>query len=78
LHHGTSFGEEARLGWGYAQLHNLTGWPAVTVRVGTSESGLPIGVQIAARPWHERVALAVAGHLEESFGGWSMPKLDRG
>jgi amidase len=78
LHHGTSFGEEARLGWGYAQLHNLTGWPAVTVRVGTSESGLPIGVQIAARPWHERVALAVAGHLENSFGGWSMPKLDRG
>ena len=30
------------------------------VRGGTSEEGLPIGVQIVSRPWREDVALAVA------------------
>lgn len=75
LVHGTSFDDGARSGWGYAQLHNLTGWPAATVRVGTSHEGLPIGVQVASGPWREEVALAVAAHLEKSFGGWRMPVL---
>ena len=55
--------------------YNLTGWPAATVRVGTSEDKLPIGVQIIARPWCEDVALAVAQHLEQIFGGWQQPIL---
>ncbi len=59
----------------YARIFNLTGWPAVVVRGGTSPGGLPIGVQIAARPWHENVALAVAAHLEEALGGWQPPPL---
>jgi amidase len=29
--------------------HSLTGWPAATVRCGTSPEGLPIGVQLVAR-----------------------------
>jgi amidase len=52
--------------------HNLTGWPAAVVRCGTSKTGLPIGVQIAANPWREDVALAIARVLEmnpdENFG----------
>jgi amidase len=44
--------------------HNLTGWPAAVVRCGTSRTGLPIGVQIAANPWREDVALAIARVLE--------------
>ena len=32
----------------YTTPHNLTGWPAATVRCGTSADGLPIGVQVAA------------------------------
>ena len=44
--------------------HNLTGWPAAVVRCGTSRTGLPIGVQIAANPWREDVALALARVLE--------------
>ena len=75
LVHETTFDDTARCGWGYAQLHNLTGWPAATVRVATSGDGMPIGVQVASRPWREEVALAVAAHLEQSFGGWSMPAL---
>jgi hypothetical protein len=54
-------------------MYNLTGWPSVTVRVGTSPEGLPLGVQVAARPWRENVALALAAHLENTFGGWKMP-----
>ncbi len=59
----------------YSRIFNLTGWPAVVVRGGTSAQGLPIGVQIAARPWREDVALAVAAHLEQTLGGWQPPPL---
>jgi amidase len=37
------------------------GW---VVRCGTSPEGLPIGVQFAARPWQDHVALAAGRHLE--------------
>jgi len=47
---------------------------SVPVRViDPSPEGLPIGEQIAARPWREDIALAVARHLEEVFGGWRAP-----
>jgi amidase len=71
--HGTSFEAENRKGFGYTQMYNLTGWPTATVRVGTSPEGLPLGVQVAARPWREDVALALVAHLEKTFGGWKMP-----
>ncbi len=71
--HGTSFEPAKQAGVGYVQMHNLTGFPAVTVRVGTSPEGLPIGVQVVARPWREDVALALAARLERDFGGWRMP-----
>jgi amidase len=73
LLHGTGFDDDKRIGFGYAQMHNLTGWPTATVRIGTSPEGLPIGVQVAARPWREDVALALVQHLEQTFGGWKMP-----
>jgi amidase len=59
----------------YTGVYNLTGWPGAVVRGGTSPEGLPIGVQIVARPWHEDVALAVAQYLEEALGGWQRPPL---
>jgi amidase len=55
---------------GFCVAHNLTGWPAAVVRAGTSPDGLPIGVQIAAKPWREDVAIAVAKVIEERLGGW--------
>jgi hypothetical protein len=57
--HGTTFDDDKLRGAGYMQMHNLTGWPSATVRVGTSPEGLPINVQVAARPWREDVALAM-------------------
>ena len=71
--HGTSFEEAHRRGFGYSQMYNLTGWPSATVRVGTSPEGLPLNVQVAAKPWREDVALAFARHLEQTFGGWKKP-----
>ena len=62
--HGTSIDDSVFPGFSYTMTHNLTGWPAAVVRCGTSQSGLPIGVQIAARPWREDIALAVAKVLE--------------
>ena len=59
----------------YTFAHNLTGWPSAVVRCGTSAEGLPIGVQIVARPWREDVALAVAQYLETNLGGWRRPAL---
>src|SRR5271169_3699081 len=73
LPHGTGFDEQSRCGLGYTQKYNLTGWPTATVRVGTSPEGLPLGVQVAARPWREDVALALVSHLEQAFGGWKKP-----
>ncbi len=42
---------------------SVTGLPSVVVPVGSTRSGLPIGVQVVARPWCEHVALAVAARL---------------
>jgi amidase len=36
--------------------------------VGRSPEGLPIGVQIAARPFEDEVALGVAGLVDAAFG----------
>jgi amidase len=59
----------------YTMTSNLTGWPAAVVRGGSTQEGLPIGVQIVARPWREDVALAVAQALQEALGGWQRPPL---
>jgi amidase len=73
--HSSTITEEQFLAGSYSMTYNLTGWPAVTVRGGTSPEGLPIGVQVVARPWREDVALAVAQHLETVLGGWQRPDL---
>ncbi len=62
-------------GFTYTFTYNLTGWPGAVVRAGTSPQGLPIGVQIVARPGREDVALAVAKRVESDFGGYQRPPL---
>jgi amidase len=57
----------------YTLPFSLCGWPVVVVRAGTSADGMPIGVQVVARPFREDVALAVARHVEEAMGGWRPP-----
>jgi amidase len=62
----------------YTKTYNLTGWPSVVFRAGTSPDGLPIDVQVVARPWREDVALAVARYLESVLGGWQRPVEGKG
>ncbi len=59
----------------YTLPFSLSGWPCVVLRTGTSPEGLPIGIQIVARPWREDVALAVAQFIETAFDGWQRPPL---
>ena len=54
---------------------SLAGWPAATVRAGTSPEGLPIGVQLAAGPWRDDAALAAAAAVEAEVGPWPAPPL---
>jgi len=75
LPHGASTLDENFRGFSHTMAYNLTGWPGAVVRCGESDGGLPIAVQVVARPWREDVALAVAGWLEEAFGGWKAPAL---
>jgi amidase len=72
--HGFILEKDKDLGFSYCFTYNLTGWPAAVVRGGTSPEGLPIGVQVVARPWREDVALAVAQYIETALGGWKPPK----
>jgi amidase len=62
--HGHSTHDDIFPGFSYTMTHNLTGWPAAVVRCGTSSTGLPIGIQIAAGPWREDIALTIARFLE--------------
>ncbi len=73
--HSSMLTEEQFLAGSYSMTYNLTGWPAVAVRAGTSPEGLPIGVQVVARPWREDIALAVAQHIETVSGGWQRPNM---
>jgi Asp-tRNA(Asn)/Glu-tRNA(Gln) amidotransferase A subunit family amidase len=44
--------------------------PAAVVPCGTSDEGLPIGVQVVGRRFHDADVLAVACALEAEFGTW--------
>jgi amidase len=52
----------------HTQWFNTLGAPAAVVPVGRSPQGLPIGVQIAARPYEDEVALGVAAVIDAAFG----------
>jgi amidase len=74
MSHGGENPEDLRA-FSYTMAYNLTGWPGAVVRGGTSPDGLPIGIQIVARPWREDVALAVAKLLENELGGFQAPDI---
>lgn len=59
----------------FTSLFNLTGQPAITVPCGFS-GDLPIGLQIAARPMDDHIALALA-HAFEATVPKRWPPLDR-
>jgi Asp-tRNA(Asn)/Glu-tRNA(Gln) amidotransferase A subunit family amidase len=52
----------------FTQWFNLLGSPAAVVPVTRSAEGLPIGVQIAGRPYDDELVLEVAQAVEGAFG----------
>jgi amidase len=57
----------------YTQWFNALACPAAMVPVGKSAEGLPIGVQIAARPFEDEIVLGIAGIVDREFGFRSPP-----
>ncbi|NOU30272.1 MAG: amidase [Polyangiaceae bacterium] len=50
----------------YAALANMTGQPACALPMGTDERGLPVAVQVLARPSEERTLLSLAAEVEKA------------
>jgi len=52
----------------HTQWFNALAAPAAVVPVGRSPEGLPIGVQVVARPFEDELVLAVAAVVDAAFG----------
>lgn len=69
--------QQARLLTRFTAPFNFTGLPALSLPCGFTEEGLPIGLQMIARPWGE-AALLRAAQAFEGVTGWHLrhPELD--
>ena len=52
----------------YSQVFNILGLPAASVPVSESKEGLPIGVQVAGRPYEDRLVTALVRELAAGLG----------
>ncbi|XP_025993307.2 fatty-acid amide hydrolase 2-B [Solenopsis invicta] len=59
-------------------LFNIFGCPGTHVPMGLDHEGMPVGVQVIAAPYQDRLCLAVAKELEMAFGGWVPPSVSIG
>jgi len=58
-----------------ATVFNLAGFPALVVPFGFSSDGMPVGVQLVARPYDEELLLKVGIKLEEARGPFPAPEM---
>ncbi len=56
--------ERAYSFWNELSAYNISGYPAISVPVGRTRAGLPVGVQIASGSLRDNVVLAVAREVE--------------
>jgi amidase len=59
----------------YSTLASVAGLPAVTLPMAKTPAGLPIGIQLVARPFEENLLLAAARLLEQAAGTIGRPPL---
>ncbi|XP_056641153.1 fatty-acid amide hydrolase 2-B isoform X2 [Diorhabda sublineata] len=57
----------------YLMIFNALGLPVTNCPVKFTKNGLPIGIQVVAAPYCDRLTLAVAEEVERHFGGWRPP-----
>lgn len=72
-------GTEEHVGLAYTRLSmpfNVTGQPALSIPCGFDERGLPVGLQIAGRPFAEELLCAIGKRAEELIGyGTPLPPM---
>jgi aspartyl-tRNA(Asn)/glutamyl-tRNA(Gln) amidotransferase subunit A len=54
------------------QLFNLTGHPVVSLPVGSTSTGLPVGLQLVGRRFQTETLLGWAAAAERVLGGWRL------
>lgn len=54
-------------------IWNAMKLPVTQVPLGLSSEGLPLGIQVVAAPYNDRLTIAVAKRLEKQFGGYVPP-----
>jgi amidase len=57
----------------HSVIFNLTGHPVVTIPIGLTAQGLPVGVQIVGRRWPEMALLNTAEQIASQTGGYQSP-----
>ncbi|CAG9861148.1 unnamed protein product [Phyllotreta striolata] len=58
----------------YLSIFNSLGLPVTNCPVRFTKTGLPVGIQVVAAPYCDRLTLAVAAEIEREFGGWQPPR----
>ncbi|XP_055381046.1 fatty-acid amide hydrolase 2-B-like [Condylostylus longicornis] len=61
-------------GFVFVVAWNVLGFPATHVTMGLDDKGIPVGFQVVAAPYMDKLCLQIATELEAAFGGWVPPK----
>ncbi|CAG2106869.1 unnamed protein product [Medioppia subpectinata] len=59
----------------YTCVFNTLDVAITSVPLGLTSDGLPVGVQIIAKPFNDRLTIALAEELERGLSGWTAPEL---
>lgn len=59
----------------YTAVTSLTTHPVVTIPIGKTMLGLPIGIQLVGQRWRDMQLLAIAEQIAEISGSWEAPPL---
>ena len=78
VHNGKIMVDEKALNYwvanaSYTTIFNLTGNPVVVIPMGHTRQGLPLGVQIVGKRWHDMELLSVAKEIDMVSGAFKHP-----
>ncbi|XP_055853537.1 fatty-acid amide hydrolase 2-A-like [Episyrphus balteatus] len=57
----------------FLSIFNIIGFPATHIPMGLNSDGIPIGFQVVAAPYKDKLCIQIAAELEAAFGGWVHP-----